>query len=343
MADRRAARQKRDPSAADSLRSVIDLYFELAGNELRTADDRQKAFERLLPKQWWARRIHDITRKEVVALLDDIQKDRGRVMAHNFLAYLRKVFNWYCVRDETFISPIVRGMGRIQPGKHRRQRVLSDAELHAVWQAAEELKLRGISKEGGMTAIGVYAWFIQFLLLTGVRRENGARAQWHEVTPDRYIVPPERYKTDKHLVVPLSSAAQDLLATMPKLSKRWLFSTGKPKKKFDERVIEILRRDDPHAKLKGWTVHDLRRTARTLMSRAGVPYDIAERCIGHSLGAMQETYDVYAYFEQKQQAFEALAQLIKRIVENDATPTTQPRVQRHRGVAEWGNAATPAS
>ena len=64
----------------------------------------------------------------------------------------------------------------------------------------------------------------------------------------------------------------------------------------------------------GWRLHDLRRTARSLMSRAGVAPDIAERCLAHAIGGVRGVYDRHAYYEEKKQAFEALAALVDRIV-----------------------------
>jgi len=64
----------------------------------------------------------------------------------------------------------------------------------------------------------------------------------------------------------------------------------------------------------GWTLHDLRRTARSLMSRAGVNTDHAERCLGHVIGGVRGVYDRHEYLAEKRQAFEALAALIDSIV-----------------------------
>jgi integrase len=71
---------------------------------------------------------------------------------------------------------------------------------------------------------------------------------------------------------------------------------------------------DEASGVTGWTIHDLRRTARSLMSRAGVNADIAERCLGHVIGGVRGIYDRHEYFEEKQRAFEALAGQIDRIV-----------------------------
>jgi integrase len=66
--------------------------------------------------------------------------------------------------------------------------------------------------------------------------------------------------------------------------------------------------------VKEWTLHDLRRTARSLMSRAGVPTDHAERCLGHVIGGVRGVYDKHEYLEEKKVAFNRLAALINSIV-----------------------------
>ena len=73
--------------------------------------------------------------------------------------------------------------------------------------------------------------------------------------------------------------------------------------------------DDPsNVQMQRWTLHDLRRTARTAMSRAGVSSDHAERCLGHVIGGVEGTYDRHQYRDEKKAAFAKLADLIDRIV-----------------------------
>ena len=66
--------------------------------------------------------------------------------------------------------------------------------------------------------------------------------------------------------------------------------------------------------LKPWTLHDLRRTAKTLMSRAGVRPDISERVLGHVIAGVEGVYDRYGYLEEKRDALERLAVEVDRII-----------------------------
>ena len=105
------------------------------------------------------------------------------------------------------------------------------------------------------------------------------------------------------------------------------FNTGSSFTRFiPPRDLSSAKQDfDRASGVTGWTLHDLRRTARSLMSRAGVPSDHAERCLGHVIGGVRGTYDRHEYHEEKRLAFEALASLIARIID------PQPNVVAMRG------------
>ena len=66
--------------------------------------------------------------------------------------------------------------------------------------------------------------------------------------------------------------------------------------------------------VRDWRFHDLRRTARSLMARAGVQTEIAERVLGHARGELIEIYDRHHYQDEMASALEKLAALIEQIV-----------------------------
>ena len=67
-------------------------------------------------------------------------------------------------------------------------------------------------------------------------------------------------------------------------------------------------------KMPGWTLHDLRRTARSLLARAGVPDHIAERTLGHAIAGVQGVYNRHNYIDEKADALARLAVLVDQIV-----------------------------
>jgi integrase len=304
-------RRKAERAKSDTLKAIVGEYLAREGDRLRTIGERRAVLERLVLPKLGTRQIDDITRTDIARLLDGIADENGAPMADHTLAYLRRVMTWHASRSDTFRSPIVRGMTRTRPSQRRRQRVLSDDEVRAVWRAAE------VSRNA-------FSYLVQFLLLTATRRTEAASMRLGEVSGDEWTIPQERYKTGLELVIPLSANAQAVLAAVPKIGKSGLVFTtdgkhpirgfSKFKREFDKKVLAALRERDPEVMLPRWTLHDLRRTARSLMSRAGVPSDHAERCLGHVLPGIRGTYDRHEYLPEKKHAFEALAALIGRIV-----------------------------
>src|SRR5262245_23059384 len=302
--------QGRDPAAArktaaltaaaakaNTLAAVAAEYLKREGGKLRTLDQRVSILNRLILPMLGARPIADIKRSEIVRLLDGIEDRSGQRMADVALAVLRRIMMWHATRSDDFVPPIVRGMGRQNPVDHRRSRILDDDELRRLWSA---------------TADGQpFSNLVRLLLLTAARRNEVARMRWTEVADGVWTLPASRSKTKTEIVRPLSKAAQAVLAAQPN-DTEWAFTTTRigPLKQFAAPKAKL----DAAAGLRNYRLHDLRRTARSLLSRAGVNPDIAERCLGHALPAIRATYDRHHYLDEMAHAFEALATLIERIV-----------------------------
>jgi integrase len=304
-------RRKAERAESNTLNAIVQEYLTREGGRLRSIGERRASLERHVLPKLGARQIGDINRTDIVRLLDHIADKSGAPMADHVLAYLRRAMTWHAARCDDFRSPIVRGMARTRPSQRRRQRVLSDDEIRAVWRAAA-------------ASPSPFRYLVQFLLLTATRRTEAAAMRRSEVVGSDWIIPQERYKTGLELVVPFSPATHAVLSAVPKIGKSgFVFTTkgkrpiggfSKFKRNFDANVLAELRKENPEAELPRWTLHDLRRTARSLMSRANVPSDHAERCLGHVLPGIRGTYDRHEYLNEKRRAFDALATLIDRIV-----------------------------
>jgi integrase len=270
---------------------------------IRTKRERQQFLDRLIYPTLGNRPIAEIRRSEIVRLLDRIEDESSAIMADHCLAIIRRVMNWHASRSDDFRSPIVRGMARTKPHERARERTLTDDELRSVWRCAE----------------GEFGRYLKFVLLTACRRTEALNAHRSEIDGDDWIIPGARYKTGKDHLIPLSRAAQALAGE----GEDRLFAL---------RPGNIWRYKDALSRAAGidgdsWTVHDCRCTARSLMSRAGVSADVAERALGHVVGGVRGTYDRHEYFEEKRLAFEKLAALIGQIVD------PQPNVVSIRAAA----------
>ena len=297
-------------SATETLQDICELYMAREGAKLRTTKWRKGVLDRHVYPTLGARPIAEIRRNEIVRLLDRVEESSGSTMATQTLAIIRKIMNWHATRSDDFLSPIVRGMARTQRSEQARERILTDDELRRIWAAN----------------YGVFGSFVRFLLLTAARRNEVAGMTWAEIDGSDWTLPARRNKTGVDLVRPLSRAAQAILAALPK-GGEFVWSTNGGAAPIGG-FSQFKRRFDAASGTDGWALHDLRRTARSLMSRAGVPADHAERCLGHVIGGVRGVYDRHEYHAEKRQAFEALAALIERIVSGSQAGVVQLRRKR---------------
>jgi integrase len=297
---RQDAKIRAAAAEADTVANVCSSYMRREASKLRTAGQRESILKRHVLPHIGDRPIADVRRSEIVRLLDQIEDKSGQRMADVTLAVLRKIMNWHAARTDDFVPPFVRGMGRQNAKDHRRDRILSDDEIRRVWSATADNT--------------PFSALIRFLLSTGARRNEAAGMKWEEVDANGiWRLPPARSKTKVEVVRPLSTAAQEVLAELPQID-------GSPYPFSSNSITPIASFSGPKTKLDaasgvvGYTIHDLRRTARSLLSRAAVNSDVAEKCLGHSRGDIIERYDRHEYLDEMRRAFEALAALIDRIV-----------------------------
>ena len=312
----------RAPSPATaSIASILDefvaRYVRNPKQPLRerTADEYESAFNRLVKPRIGRLGIYEVRRSHIIKMLDEIEDVNGPVAADRTLAYLRKAFNWYATRDDQFNVPVVRGMARIKPKERARTRVLSDDEIRAIWPE--------------LTKTGTFGALVKTLLLTAQRRDEVAHMSRKEIGSDGiWTIPAERYKTKCANFVPLSKAALAVIAAQPTIDKSdYVFSSraktpfsgfSKSKAALDKAVLASMqKRAKKGAKVEpipNWTLHDLRRTAKTLMARAGVRPDISERVLGHVIAGVEGTYDRHSYENEKRDALEKLAEMVERIL-----------------------------
>jgi integrase len=281
----------------------------------RTAAEYESAFNRLVKPRIGRLGIYEVRRSHIIKMLDEIEDANGPVAADRTLAYVRKAFNWYATRDDQFNVPVVRGMARVRPKERARTRVLADDEIRAIWPE--------------LAKAGTFGAFTKILLLTAQRRDEVAHMSRKEIASDGiWTIPAERYKSKRPNFVPLSKAALDVIAAQPKhdncdyvfpsRAKTPYSGYSKSKAKLDKNVFAAMKKQAKKGakveQIPNWTLHDLRRTAKTLMARAGVRPDISERVLGHVIAGVEGTYDRHSYENEKRDALEKLSTMIERIL-----------------------------
>jgi integrase len=131
-------------------------------------------------------------------------------------------------------------------------------------------------------------------------------------------LPKERSKNKQAHIVPLSEAAIDILAAVPRIQSqgRFVFTlTGeKPVTGFPgaKRKLDAAMPDMPH-----WTIHDLRRTCASGMGRLGVAPHVIEACLNHRSGVISgiaATYNRHSYLSEQRGGLDAWARHVEGIV-----------------------------
>ena len=286
-----------DRAGPQSFTAVAEQWFErhVVRKGLRSQVHTRYYLDRHLLPQWAGREFVTIRRGDVTKLLDIVEDGSGPAAADRVLAIASAITNWYATRHDDYSSPIIKGMRRSNPKERARTRILNDDELRAIWKAAE--------------SNGSFGALVRLLLLTAQRRDKVASMRWADIKDGVWIISSEDREKGNAKVLPLPQMALDIIEAQPRFA-------GSPFVIAHKNYHTVAKRNFV-AKLPAmprWTLHDLRRTARSLMSRAGVRPDIAERVLGHVQGGVEGVYDRHSYVEQKAHALKSLASLIDTIV-----------------------------
>jgi integrase len=235
-------------------------------------------------------------------------------------------------------------------GPGSRDRILSDDEIFAFWRATGRMlyPVGPAYRLLILTALrlreAVDAQRSEFDPLISRRLDNrkeGEQPSWRDLPEDRSIwtIPKERMKGKKSgkkqaraHVVPMTDEIMSLFASRPRLKGRFVFSTTngrvpvsigtKIKKELDARMLLTLRamarrrgEDSREVKLPHWVNHDLRRTARSHLSRLKIEEVARESVLAHARPGIKGTYDLHDYREEKREALQMWAARVRTIVE----------------------------
>jgi integrase len=305
----------REQAETGTFKQVAEDWFKrhVEKQGILSAYEIRRQLDKYVYPKWASTKFLDIRRGQVVALLDHVEDNSSAAMADGVLATVRAIMTWYQARHEDYVSPIVRGMHRNKT-KKARARILTDNEIRRVWEAAAEC--------------GTFGALVKTLLLTAQRKEKVTTMRWDDLADGVWTIRSEQREkgtAGSLQLPPLALAVIDDQAQHRRLaSNPYVFPgnlRGRPRSheknpgpptfnSFSraKRDLDVKLGDVP-----GWVLHDLRRTARSLMARAGVRPDIAERVLGHAIAGVEGVYDRHSYADEKADALNRLAALVETI------------------------------
>ena len=287
---------------------VANAFLERYGSKLAKVADMRKSLLIDFGSRWADRPAVDIRAEEVAAAVREIVGRGSPYQAHNALGYLRRMYNWAIGTHEFGIeaSPVERLRPKDLIGKREvRERVLTDAELRAVWDAAAHMGYP-------------YGPLIRLLILTGQREREIADMSWSEIDASAALltVPASRMKGNRLHAVPLCGDALGMLESLPRFNGgQFVFTTTsgeKPVNGFSKAKTRI----DALSGVAEWKFHDLRRTVRTHFSALPVQDIVRELVIAHAKPGLHKVYDQHAYLAEKRECLELWEARLRGILSN---------------------------
>jgi integrase len=323
--ERQARLRERDNTFA----SVAEQFIEyIKANKERKAEDVERELQAFI-KPWGHRLIVSIKPMDVTLIIDATVKRGKRAQAHNLFGHIRRLFRWAIPRYVEHSPCAQLSPKRLIGERQRRDRVLFDAEIAALWKASDSLGYP-------------YGPLYRLLLLTGLRLSEVSEASWQEFDFNERVwtIPAARMKKTgseaKPHMVPLTDAMLEVIETLPRFeSGKFLFSSQNglkpikavyfsgPKIKLDELMRQLLGNKPPD-----WTNHDIRRTVRTKLSALRIPEEVREAVLAHARPGIKGHYDMHHYLDEKRDALTQWAAKLRDIVEPSQSVVVELRGRR---------------
>jgi integrase len=268
-----------------TLGEAIELFYRTHCHTYRPSSlyQTQHLLKKLEPL--YGKKLGAVTTHDLFAIID-----RQKRVAANLTFGAARTFFRFCARRRLIEKSPLQDLGK--PHKTQsRSRILTDDELRAVWQAANQY--------------GQFGVIVQLCALTGQRRGelSSVRPEW--IVGNTLTIPASSTKNNRQHSIPCGKLTLELLSKCPFSFNSW----SKNKASLDRMT-----------RVTGWTIHDLRRTYATNMARLGVPVQVVEKLLNHTSGThggIVGVYQRYDYMPEMREAVERyeahLAKLLKNV------------------------------
>jgi integrase len=252
------------------------------------------------------RPIEGTRRADVAARLGEIAKTHGRVSAARARGNLSAMYAW-AMREGLCEANPVAGTNDPAAGLKPRERVLADHELRAIWRACRD---------------DDFGRVVRLLILLGCRRSEIGGLRWDEVDlhTGAMTIPGSRTKNHKTLELTLPPVAIDILRSVSRRpAVEHVFGrrgTGFVGWSYPMTTLNLRIAEADGKPLAPWSLHDIRRSMRSGLSKIGIPPHIAELVIGHVRPGIEATYDRHRYQGEIEVALRRWSDRVLAIVED---------------------------
>jgi integrase len=298
----------------ETVKAAVDRYLAYCDRALKpkTAREWRRIFEHDVLPRWGKRPVAEITKGDVLELVNDkaVNRERKRrgmeggaaVQAGKMLTRLRTFWGWAIANDLAATDP-TEGVRR--PAKEApRDRVLTNDEIVTFWSATDRLGYP-------------FGPLFRLMLLTAQRESETAGIRWSEVAAETWTIPSTRTKNSKPHIVHLSALALETIEGTPRIAEQDLLFSGTGKTAVSGFSRAKARLDMLMAGMQAWTLHDLRRTATTGLARLGIAPHVADKVLNHTAGTIRgvaAVYNQFDYLDERRAALEAWGSYVEKLI-----------------------------
>ncbi len=303
VVEKRAAKARAEVEAARlTFKGLADLYIERWAMVKKRSWAEDKRILDTYFADWQKRPAEDIARREVNERLHAIASRNGPYQANRCLAVVRKMYNWALATDTGGIENNPAHKLPAPGAEVERERVYTDAEIHALWQAFD--------------VRGIHGAALKAILVTAQRPNEVCGMRWDEVDLEahQWTIPGDRTKNKKTHIVPLSDLAMDIVRDQQGLDDALVFPS--PTRR-NTHVRASSKASEAIKNLSGvanFRAHDLRRTASTGMTKLGHTRFIVDRVLNHTEVGVGRVYDRHDYLAEKTAALESWGLKLRQLL-----------------------------
>jgi integrase len=312
----------------ENIKTVNDLFedwYPTLEKRLKFPSIPKRIYTKDIAKHIGDIRLDQITARDIRTTINAINDSGRPTIANDALGHCKQLFNHGIKLDLLAGNPAAaftfRDAGGVEKSKDR---ALTEEELKQFFDTAKK-NSDSFSRDNYLACA--------LLVCLGVRKSELCEAKWEEFELDKALwhLPKQRSKTNIGFTIPL---APEVLKWLEELRVRgfgseYVFPSRRASKNpymgadTLNRAITKLFGKEPGKKkqppnlmgdMPHFTVHDLRRTCRTLLAKQGTLGHVAERCLNHKLKGIEGVYDQYDYLDERKEALTLLSSRVKNII-----------------------------
>jgi integrase len=329
--DSLAERERQQEEIIITVNDLFDDWYKCIASRLKHPEIPMRMYTKDIKPIIGQLRVADVNARDIRAIIHKVATSNRPTVSNKTLLCCKQLFNHACKLDLIVGNPAT-AFKPIDAGgvEKSRDRALKLPELVSLFKVLRENSQ--IFTRDNYLAVAL-------LLSLGVRKGELIAAQWREFDFDSQLwhMPKDRSKTGVAITIPLAEPTINWLQELHARAggSEFVFPSRRASKRrgyissdtlnhalaklFGKKVDSNKQPYDNllgQAGIKHFTIHDLRRTCRSLLAELKVLPHIAERCLNHKLKGIEGVYNQHDYLEERKEALDKLSIALSPLINN---------------------------